>query len=167
MFIPAGTIHAICRGIVVAEVQQSSNVTYRVCDYGRLGPDGKPRALHIAQALDVTRRTVGVPTPDFGGHLARCDYFTVDLLAAPQATLCGTESFLSLLIFDGEGEVRCGEEGRESLSPRRQRRSAAHGHAPRPRHAHLSAGNKEKREKRAALLPLFLTAAVAAGNWSD
>ena len=56
VFIPAGTIHAICRGIVVAEVQQSSNVTYRVCDYGRLGPDGKPRALHIAQALDVTRR---------------------------------------------------------------------------------------------------------------
>ena len=82
VFIPAGTIHAICRGIVVAEVQQSSNVTYRVCDYGRLGPDGKPRALHIAQALDVTRRTAGVPTPDFGGHLARCDYFTVDLLAA-------------------------------------------------------------------------------------
>ena len=110
VFIPAGTIHAICRGIVVAEVQQSSNVTYRVCDYGRLGPDGKPRALHIAQALDVTRRTAGVPTPDFGGHLARCGYFTVDLLAAPQATLCGTESFLSLLIFDGEGEVRCGGE---------------------------------------------------------
>ena len=55
VFIPAGTIHAICRGIVVAEVQQSSNVTYRVCDYGRLWPDGKPRALHIAQALDVTR----------------------------------------------------------------------------------------------------------------
>ena len=110
VMIPAGTIHAICRGIVVAEVQQSSNVTYRVCDYGRLGPDGKPRALHIAQALDVTRRTAGVPTPDFGGHLARCGYFTVDLLAAPQATLCGTESFLSLLIFDGEGEVRCGGE---------------------------------------------------------
>ena len=110
VFIPAGTIHAICRGIVVAEVQQSSNVTYRVCDYGRLAPDGKPRALHIAQALDVTRRTVGVPTPDFGGHLSRCDYFTVDLLAAPQAATCGAESFLSLLILDGEGEVRCGSE---------------------------------------------------------
>ena len=136
VFIPAGTIHAICRGIVVAEVQQSSNVTYRVCDYGRLGPDGKPRALHIAQALDVTRRTAGVPTPDFGGHLARCDYFTVDLLAAPQAATCG-----------GRGPLRRrgrqSEEGREPLSPRRQRRSAAHGHAPRPRHTHLSAGNKE------------------------
>ena len=62
------------------------------------------------RALDVTRRTAGVPTPDFGGHLARCDYYTVDLLAAPQATTCGAESFLSLLILDGEGEVRCGGE---------------------------------------------------------
>ena len=109
-FIPAGTLHAICKGIVIAEVQQNSNVTYRVYDYGRVGADGKPRALHITQALDVTRRTAGVPTPDFGGHLARCDYFTVDLLAAPQAATCGAESFLSLLILDGEGEVRCGGE---------------------------------------------------------
>ena len=110
VFIPAGTIHAICRGIVVAEVQQSSNVTYRVCDYGRLGADGRPRALHIAQALDVTRRTAGVPVPDFGGHLARCGYFTVDLLATPQTTVCSGESFLSLLLLDGEGEVCCGGE---------------------------------------------------------
>lgn len=110
VFIPAGTIHAICHGIVVAEVQQSSNVTYRVCDYGRLGADGRPRALHIAQALDVTRRTAGVPVPDFGGHLARCEYFTVDLLAAPQETVCGAASFLSLLILNGEGEVCCGGE---------------------------------------------------------
>ena len=181
VFIPAGTIHAICRGIVVAEVQQSSNVTYRVCDYGRLGPDGKPRALHIAQALDVTRRTAGVPTPDFGGHLARCDYFTVDLLAAPQVATCGAESFLSLLILDGEGEVRClaaaadlalavkdqSEEGRQPLSPRRQRRSAAHGHAPRPRYAHLSANKKGNAGEARRASPAFLTAAVAAGNWSD
>lgn len=110
VFIPAGTIHAICRGIVVAEVQQSSNVTYRVCDYGRLGADGRPRALHVAQALDVTRRTAGVPVPDFGGHLARCEYFTVDLLTAPQETVCDGASFLSLLVLDGEGEVCCGGE---------------------------------------------------------
>ena len=56
-FIPSGTLHAICQGIVVAEVQQNSNVTYRVYDYGRVGADGKPRALHIEKALDVTRRT--------------------------------------------------------------------------------------------------------------
>lgn len=110
VFIPAGTIHAICHGIVVAEVQQSSNVTYRVCDYGRLGADGKPRALHIAQALEVTSLSAGVEQPDFGGHLARCKYFTADLLAAPEKAVCGCESFLSLLMLDGEGEVCCGGE---------------------------------------------------------
>jgi mannose-6-phosphate isomerase len=55
-FIPSGTLHAICQGIVIAEVQQNSNVTYRVYDYGRVSADGKPRALHIEKALDVTRR---------------------------------------------------------------------------------------------------------------
>ena len=56
-FNPSGTLHAICRGIVIAEIQQNSNVTYRVYDYGRVGADGKPRALHIRQALDVTQLT--------------------------------------------------------------------------------------------------------------
>ena len=46
-FIPSGTLHAICKGIVVAEIQQNSNVTYRIYDYGRKGADGKPRQLHI------------------------------------------------------------------------------------------------------------------------
>lgn len=110
VFIPAGTIHAIRRGIVVAEVQQSSNVTYRVFDYGRLGADGKPRALHLPQSLAVTRRTAGVPAADFGTHLARCEYFTVDLLAAPEETVCDASSFLSLLILDGEGTLVCGSE---------------------------------------------------------
>lgn len=110
VFIPAGTIHAICSGIVVAEVQQSSNVTYRVCDYGRLGADGRPRALHIAQALEVTDLSAGAKQPDFGGHLARCAYFTADLLRAPEETACGAESFLSLLMLDGEGTVECGGE---------------------------------------------------------
>ena len=72
-FIPSGTLHAICQGIVVVEVQQNSNVTYRVYDYGRVGADGKPRQLHIPQALDVTERKPPV-AHDFHGHLAQCDY---------------------------------------------------------------------------------------------
>ena len=55
-FIPAGTVHAIGAGLLIAEVQQSSNLTYRVYDYGRLGADGKPRQLHIKKALDVALR---------------------------------------------------------------------------------------------------------------
>ncbi len=110
VFIPAGTIHAICRGVLVAEVQQSSNVTYRVYDYGRVGADGKPRALHIPQALAVTRLSPGVPTGDFGAHLAQCGHFTVDLLRAGEGGVCGSESFVSLLLLDGVGDVVCGGE---------------------------------------------------------
>lgn len=50
-FIESGTLHAICKGILLAEVQESSNTTYRIYDYGRLGNDGKPRELHVADAL--------------------------------------------------------------------------------------------------------------------
>jgi mannose-6-phosphate isomerase len=51
--VPAGTIHAILDGIMVAEIQQNSNTTYRVYDWGRVGPEGKPRDLHMDKALDV------------------------------------------------------------------------------------------------------------------
>jgi len=52
-FIPAGLVHAIGRGIMIAEIQQNSDTTYRVYDYNRVGADGKPRELHINKALDV------------------------------------------------------------------------------------------------------------------
>ncbi len=53
-FIPAGTVHAIGAGILIAEVQQNSDLTYRVWDWGRVGADGKPRELHVQRALDVS-----------------------------------------------------------------------------------------------------------------
>ena len=56
-FITPGTMHAIGKGIVIAEIQQSSNVTYRVYDYGRVGADGKPRPLHIEKAIEVANLT--------------------------------------------------------------------------------------------------------------
>lgn len=54
-FIPAGMVHSIGAGILIAEIQQNSDLTYRVYDFGRLGLDGKPRELHIDRALDVVR----------------------------------------------------------------------------------------------------------------
>ena len=108
-FIPSGTLHAICQGIVVAEVQQNSNVTYRVYDYGRVGTDGKPRALHVEKALDVTLRTLPVKH-DFGSHLAQCEYFTVDARNGAFEGTADEKSFVSLLITDGEGELICGDE---------------------------------------------------------
>lgn len=110
-FIPAGTLHAICKGIVLAEVQQNSNVTYRVYDYGRVGPDGQPRALHIRQALAVTEtKPVDTAKFDFGGHLARCRYFTVDIHQAPFTAAVGADSFAALLAVDGDGSISCGGE---------------------------------------------------------
>ena len=55
-FIPAGTLHAIGAGILIAEIQQSSDTTYRVYDYNRMGLDGKPRQLHVEKAMQVVNR---------------------------------------------------------------------------------------------------------------
>ena len=112
-FIPAGTVHAIGAGVLVAEVQQNSNVTYRVFDYHRLGADGKPRPLHLQKALEVMDRSPARRDHDFAGHLVRCPYFTADLLKAPCAEECSARGFTSLLVLDGSGVLVNGEERME------------------------------------------------------
>ena len=109
-YIPAGTIHAICRDIVIAEIQQSSNVTYRVYDYGRVGADGKPRQLHVEQAVKVTKLAPPKDDYNFGGHLVRSPYFTVDQVDGGYAGDCDDESFTSVLVVDGAGIICCGDE---------------------------------------------------------
>lgn len=105
-FIDSGTIHAIGEGILIAEIQQNSNCTYRVYDYGRVGADGKPRELHIEKALAVTdtcppKVSFGKPESD---TLASCKYFTVirHKIAGEKALHIGEESFSALLCTDGE-----------------------------------------------------------------
>ncbi len=111
LFIEAGTIHAIGKNIMVAEIQQNSNVTYRVYDYGRVGEDGKKRDLHIEKALDVTKRAPVVRDGSHYPHLADCDYFTVDKLNLDNGIMKKMEgvvseaSFMSILILDGKGTV--------------------------------------------------------------
>ena len=66
VFLPAGTVHALGAGLLVAEIQQSSDVTYRLFDWNRVGPDGQPRPLHIEKGLDAvdfTRGPVGRQQP--------------------------------------------------------------------------------------------------------
>lgn len=110
-FIKSGTIHAIGKGIIIAEIQQNSNVTYRVYDYGRIGKDGKKRELHVQKALDVTNRTPVVKDGSHYPHIADCDYFTVDKLFMDGQTLrkiegvVSDESFISILILDGKGTI--------------------------------------------------------------
>jgi mannose-6-phosphate isomerase len=87
LFIPAGTVHAIGEGVLLAEIQQTSDVTFRLFDWGRLGADGQPRPLHVEQSLaciDFSRGPLeyAVPRPVPGaGHaveeLFRCPYFAV------------------------------------------------------------------------------------------
>ena len=113
LFIESGTIHAIGKNILIAEIQQNSNVTYRVYDYGRIGKDGKPRELHVEKALEVTRREPVRPRENCAPHVAACDYFVVDKLSAKNEKLTGfvgKESFQSILVMEGEGEIVNGEE---------------------------------------------------------
>ncbi len=116
LFIEAGTIHAIGKNIMVAEIQQNSNVTYRVYDYGRVGEDGKKRDLHIEKALDVTKRAPVVRDGSHYPHLADCDYFTVDKLNLDNGIMKKMEgvvseaSFVSILMLDGKGTLTNQEE---------------------------------------------------------
>lgn len=116
LFIEAGTLHAICKGIVIAEIQQNSNLTYRIYDYGRIGADGKKRELHVEKALEVTKREPARNNQNAYPHVADCEYFTVDKLYLDGDTMCsvkgtvGTDSFLSLLFMEGAGEISCGGE---------------------------------------------------------
>lgn len=110
--IRSGTIHAIGKGCLIAEIQQSSNLTYRVYDYGRLGKDGNPRELHVEKALEVTSlrpvaKETAARTERLDGYsrstLASCPYFTVDLLDVEKAAALDAtgDSFHALLCTDG------------------------------------------------------------------
>ena len=118
-FIRSGTLHAIGKGILIAEIQQNSNTTYRIYDYGRVGKDGKPRELHIDKALDVTKLCPAEPYPETEWVtadsktgwkkklLSSCEYFTVNALDIPEsAELTADEkSFVSLLFLDGTSTI--------------------------------------------------------------
>ena len=101
-FVPAGTVHAIGAGCLIAEVQQSSDCTFRVFDYNRLGADGKPRPLHIEQALAVMNYTAYTPQV-FTGCLAACPSFTVQAVTEDEDE--NPFSYTSILIVDGEGTL--------------------------------------------------------------
>lgn len=120
--IESGTVHAIGAGAMIVEIQESSNLTYRMYDYHRLGKDGKPRELHIAKALDVVDLRQK-PLPEqlqraceqHDGYsvelLEQCKYFRterihLDTAQKSVAFSTGSESFEVLLCVDGSGTLR-------------------------------------------------------------
>ena len=103
--IPAGTIHAIGKGILLAEIQQSSDVTYRIYDYDRRDNRGRSRELHIQKACDVVNLTPVSQTNDFSGHLICCQYFIVDEKMGCTQGYCGKESFVVVLPISGSGTI--------------------------------------------------------------
>ncbi|HEY8389511.1 MAG TPA: type I phosphomannose isomerase catalytic subunit [Clostridia bacterium] len=110
-YIPAGTVHTMTAGLTVAEVQQNSNVTYRLFDYNRVGKDGKPRELHIEKALDVANLgPYEVENPKIEKksfrQLVKDRYFSVK-----EVTTSGIykrkidDSFCAILFLEGKGEI--------------------------------------------------------------
>lgn len=106
-FIPSGTIHAICSGILICEVQQNSNTTYRVYDYDRRGADGKPRELHIEKAIDVSLLTPSPKQAETNSNiLASCKYFTVEKLNDNSDITLNKASFRSVTVTDGNATLK-------------------------------------------------------------
>lgn len=114
-FLPAGRVHAICSGCFIAEIQQTSDITYRIYDYNRKDANGNERELHTEQAKDAIDYTVD---PDYRTHykampnvpveLAGCKYFTTNLLDADCRMIrdiAGLDSFVVYICMEGSATI--------------------------------------------------------------
>ncbi|MCI0332650.1 MAG: class I mannose-6-phosphate isomerase [Planctomycetes bacterium] len=122
LLIEAGTVHALGAGLLVAEIQQASDTTFRLYDWNRHDTDGKPRTLHVRQALDTINYHRGpvdpvVPQATNQRHIERlvtCDKFILDRsrLSAPQQ-FASDDRFHILAAIDGSVTVQSGDSPRE------------------------------------------------------
>ena len=119
-FLPPGRVHAACKGVLLAEIQQSSDITYRIYDYGRRDKDGKTRELHTKEAREVLDFT---SDNDYRTHykykvneptgLVSCEYFATDLLTVDRSVhldVSAYDSFCILICVEGEVAI-CQSEG--------------------------------------------------------
>lgn len=115
-YLPAGRIHAICGGCYLAEIQETSDITYRIFDYNRPGLDGKPRQLHTQEAKDVIDYKV---YPDYKTHyerrenagveVVRCPYFTTNVYELTESLeIDADKDFLVVMCLEGNGHVTDG-----------------------------------------------------------
>jgi len=113
-YLASGTVHALGAGILAAEVQTPSDTTFRVFDWNRLGPDGKARALHVEQAMDVIDFAPVRPTVALAaGRLVECEFFTLDrrsVASGQEIAIAGGEP-LVWIITSGQGVITCDDGG--------------------------------------------------------
>lgn len=114
LFIPSGTVHAICGGILLCEVQQNSSITYRLYDYDRTDASGNKRQLHIDKGVEVADTQKVVKPNEFSKklsdsvtQLASCKYFTTYEIKCEEEYSfdVGSESFVSLTVVEGSGAI--------------------------------------------------------------
>ena len=114
-FLPAGRIHSIGTGCFIAEIQQTSNITYRIYDFGRVGLDGQPRELHTElskAAIDYTvlpdYKTAYEHKPNQENEIVDCEYFTTSLYEIDQPVtkeMEGLDSFMIVICMEGNGKL--------------------------------------------------------------
>ncbi len=119
-FIPAGLVHAIGKGVVVAEIQQSSDITYRIYDYKRTDDQGNERELHTEQALDAINFSAATnPKTPYQAelneitHLVSCDYFTTNMIKFDQPltrNYGNLDSFIAYMCLEGGFVIECNGE---------------------------------------------------------
>ena len=113
--IPAGTIHSIMEGIVVCEIQQSSDITYRVFDWNRVDKDGKPRQLHKEKALDVIKlnnknKIYNYSKIDSNTNIYKSDIFNIDMIKVDGElnAKSNEQSFYAYIVIEGSGSIKSG-----------------------------------------------------------
>lgn len=115
-FVPAGTVHAIGAGVVIAEIQETSNITYRIHDWGRLDKNGHPRELHTALAAEVVNLTpredlnvTKEPVRNGSVTLVECEHFVTNLVevdGAVELDYAPLDSFVAYMCVGGSVEVK-------------------------------------------------------------
>ncbi|MGM0498409.1 MAG: type I phosphomannose isomerase catalytic subunit [Bacteroidota bacterium] len=124
-YLPSGRVHAIGAGILLAEIQQTSDITYRIFDWNRMGADGKPRELHTDLALDaIDYKYYGKYRTDYeaekneSANLVSCQYFTTNILEVDQEIekdWITTDSFVIYMCLEGKAEFEYDEEDRVEI----------------------------------------------------
>ncbi|MCR5627598.1 MAG: class I mannose-6-phosphate isomerase [Lachnospiraceae bacterium] len=111
-----GTLHAIGAGVLAAEIQRDSDISFRAYDFGRVAPDGNPRPLHIKEATETASLSASLPELDFGNNLVHCECFNINRLECSGEMTLNTNgsSFHSLLFIDGDGIIT-NAEGRQEF----------------------------------------------------